>query len=171
VTIESRDASGAVDLTATVADGECTIGGSRVRLEDGAVVARSGGAVIGSVAAGPDAGRRDLTGADGARLLVVHQGEGRLDVLRPDGVPLVRATIDDRQARLFDAARAPLATITRDQGGLAVRDAEGTVVRTIAGTTDLWLGTLIFGPGFPPEARAVLVCERLLAPVVPESRR
>lgn len=132
-----RDPDGRVRVEARVAAGACEVTG-----ETTATVAR-GAAPL-------------------ADLRVVASG-GRIDLLDLQGVPLARIAVTDRDARVVDAGRRPVAVLVRDGGRIAVTDGGGAALAYVAGTSDLATAALFVAPGVPAAARAHLACERLLA--------
>ena len=154
--VEARGPDGALAISASVTEGTCTIRSFQVRREGGEVVGRSGGEVLGRVTAGGDVHVGDR------RALRTARSDGRFDVIDPEGVPLARISVRDGQARIANAARQPIFTITPEADRLVVAGADGTPSLFVSGTTDLLTAALIQGPGLTSEAGYLLVCERLL---------
>ncbi|MCA9679515.1 MAG: hypothetical protein KC464_31075, partial [Myxococcales bacterium] len=112
---------------------------------------------------GPGRTGVELADGDGEPRIRVHRTPTRVELLGMDGVPLARLALEDRVARIVDAARRPVALLAREGGRITVTSPDGEALAYVAGTGDLEVAALLVTPGVDAEARAVLGCERLLA--------
>ena len=130
----------------------------------------------------------DATGTAVARLGPAQPS--RLDVLGMDGIAQVRIRLDEPgAARLLDRASVPVATMERTGGRFVATGRDGTVLAYVQGTDDAAVAALLASAALPPDEvparpaderptygfavqtrelpqRALLACDRLLAPVV-----
>jgi hypothetical protein len=164
-----RDPGGTTTFELGVAGTTCT-----AKLADGALtIARDGDAT--KITGAPITIERTATGdqlARGdvrvARIWRDPARPGKVDVLDPDGIALVRVSVSGAQASLVDAARTQVARIVFEGGRFVAKDARDAVLAYVTGG-DSELAALLVAP-LPPDVRAVAACDRLLpapAPVSP----
>ena len=168
VEVVLHDAGGAATLRLTR-----TAAGCRADL-DGATADQAGPLVItvagdtasaGAWRLGPGPAGRELRGEVGLVARVVAE-PGRLSLVDPIGVPLVRLALTAERATAVDASRAPVGAVERhgDRHRLLAGPAGDTVAGTVSGTTDLELAARLLAPApLPLPARALLACDRLAA--------
>ncbi|MBE7448633.1 MAG: hypothetical protein HS111_07040 [Kofleriaceae bacterium] len=150
-----------------------TAAGCRADL-DGATADQAGPLVItvagdtasaGAWRLGPGPAGRELRGEVGLVARVVAE-PGRLSLVDPIGVPMVRLALTAERATAVDASRAPVGAVERhgDRHRLLAGPAGDTLAGTVSGTTDLELAARLLAPApLPLPARALLACDRLAA--------
>ncbi len=173
--VTARDVGDVVIIEARITGTRCAVTGAAETLSierstttDGPqLTARGDAGEVLTMVPGP-AGLA-VRGGDGTGRARVVRGNHRLDVLTPEGVPLVRVSTTDDDATLVDGSRAPVAFVRRDGAQLVATGGDGAALATITGTTDLELAALLIAPGLAADLRALLGCDRLLAGATPST--
>ncbi len=163
VEVVLRDQDDAAVLTLTRTATGCTA-------EPGALVITVGGGLVqaGEWQLGPGPVGRELRSASGTLARVVEEAgpPRRLSLIDPIGVPMVRLVFDTDKDTVtaMDAARATLGRIERTSDGVRfVADDKKRGV--VTGEASLEVAARLLAPAtLPPVARALLACERLVAP-------
>jgi hypothetical protein len=80
----------------------------------------------------------------------------------PEGVAIVRATLEGGSAKLVSGAGAIIGTAAKGPKGITVGDHF-----TVTGTDDVLLAALLAAQDAPPEVRGLAACRRLFPPTPP----
>lgn len=163
--LEVRDRGGAVEISLRMLGDGLAVCDARDRRvgavsgnKAGLALADASGAETLRLAPGPDPGDTLATRPGGSPPLRLHDEDGLLRVLDPQGVPLAQLGADpqSRRALAYDPAGNPLAYAERAEDRRVVRGRDGAVQHYVLGARSDRAAAAMALPMFPPAERLLL---------------